>query len=108
MLHVTCATMIRNLATAIIPDGKVPTDWEQSFIVCLYKVNYRGLKLKEQAMNILERIVHGLVRQVVSIDDPQFGLSQEEVLQMQEKYLAVNMRVYMAFVDLEKAFDSVP
>ena len=29
--------MICDLATAIIHDGKVPTDWEQSFIVCLYK-----------------------------------------------------------------------
>ena len=26
----------------------------------------------------------------------------------QEKYLAVNKRLYMAFVDLEKAFDCVP
>ena len=33
----TGVTMIRDLATAIIHDGKVPTDWEQSFIVCLYK-----------------------------------------------------------------------
>ena len=33
----TGATMIRNLATAIIRDGKIPTDWEQSFIVCFYK-----------------------------------------------------------------------
>ena len=32
----TGANMIRDLATAIIRDGKVPTDWEQSFIVCLY------------------------------------------------------------------------
>ena len=31
------ASMIRNLAAAIILDGKVPSDWEQSFIVCLYK-----------------------------------------------------------------------
>ena len=61
----TGATMIRDLATAIIRDGKVPTDWEESFIVCLYKGkgdaldrgNYRGLKLTEQAMKILERIV---------------------------------------------------
>ena len=29
----TGATMIQDLATAIIHDGKVPTDWEQSFIV---------------------------------------------------------------------------
>ena len=65
----TGATMIRDLATAISRDGKVPTDWEESFIVCLYKGkgdaldrgNYRGLKLTEQAMKILERIVHGLI-----------------------------------------------
>ena len=29
--------MIHDLAAAIIRDGKVPSDWEQSFIVCLYK-----------------------------------------------------------------------
>ena len=28
--------------------------------------------------------------------------------QLQEKYLAVNKGFYMAFVDLEKAFDCVP
>ena len=32
--------------------------------------NYRGLKLTEQAMKILERIVDGLIRQVVSIALP--------------------------------------
>ena len=120
----TGATMIRDLATAIIRDGKVPTDWEESFIVCLYKSkgdaldrgNYRGLKLTEQAMKILERIVDGLIRQVVSIDESQFGFVPGRgttdaifvVQQLQEKYLAVNKRLYMAFVDLEKAFDRVP
>ena len=29
--------IISYLATAIIRDGKVPTDWEESFIVCLYE-----------------------------------------------------------------------
>ena len=29
------ASMIRDLTVAIIRDGKVPSDWEQSFIVCL-------------------------------------------------------------------------
>ena len=82
----TGATMICDLATAIIHDGKVPSDWEQSFIVFLYKGkgdaldrgNYRGLKLTKQAMKILEMIVDFLIRQVLSIDD-----SQEEALQMQ-------------------------
>ena len=52
----TGASMIRDLATGIICDSKVPTDWERSFIVCLYKGkgaaldrdNYLGLKLTEQ------------------------------------------------------------
>ena len=120
----TGATMSRDLAIAIIRDGKVPNDWEESFIVCLYKGkgdaldrgNYRGLKLTEQAMEILERIVDGLIRQVVSIDDSQFGFVPGRgttdaifvVRQLQEKYLAVNKRLYMAIVDLEKAFDLVP
>ena len=30
-------SMIRDLAAAIIHDGKVPSDWQHSFIVCLYK-----------------------------------------------------------------------
>ena len=116
--------MIRDLATAIIRDGRVPTDWEKSFIICLYKGkgdaldrgNYRGLKLTEQVLKILERIVDGCIRQMVSIDDSQFGFVPGRgttdaifvVRQMQEKYLAANKRLYMAFVDLEKAFDRVP
>ena len=67
-------------------------------------------------MEILEWIVDGLIRQVVSIDDSQFGFVPGRgttdaifvVLQLQEKYLAVNKRLYMAFMDLEKAFDHVP
>ena len=41
------ASMIRDLAAAIICDGKVPSDWEQSFIVCLYKG--KGQLLQPQA-----------------------------------------------------------
>ena len=35
------ALMIRDLAVAIIRDGKVPSDWEQSFIVSSTRV--RGM-----------------------------------------------------------------
>ena len=112
--------MIRDLAAAIIHDGKVPSAWEKIFIVCLYKGKgdalERGLKLTEQVMKVLERIVDSLIRQLVSIDDSQFGFIPGRgttdaifvVRQLQEKYLAANKRLYMAFVDLEKAFDRVP
>ena len=120
----TGPSMIRDLAVAIIRDGRVPSNWEQSFTVCLYKgkgdaldrANYRGLKLTEQVMKVLQRIVDGLIRQVVSIDDSQFGFVPGRgttdaifvVRQLQEKYLAANKRLYMAFVDLKKAFERVP
>ena len=75
--------------------------------------NYRGLKLTEQVMNVLEKIMDG---QLVSIDDSQFGLVPGRgttdaifvVRQLQEKYLAAHKRPYMAFVDREKTFDQVP
>ena len=108
------ASMIRDLAAAIIHDVKVPSDWEQSFIVCLYKGkgdalergNFRGLKLTEQVMKVLERIVDGLIRQVASTDDSQFGFVPGRgttdaifvVRQLQEKYLAANKRLYMALI----------
>ena len=39
----------------------------------LERGNYYGLKLTEQVMRVLERIVDGLIRQLVSIDNSQFG-----------------------------------
>ena len=52
----------------------------------------------------------------VSIDDSQFGFVPGRgttdaifiVRQLQEKYLAANKRLNMAFIDLEKAFYRVP
>ena len=118
------ASIIRDLVAAIIRDGKVPSDWEQRFIVCLYKGkgdalergNYRGLKLTEQVMKVLERIVDGLIIQLMSLDDSQFGFvpgrgTTDTIFvfrQLQEKYLAANKRLYMAFIDLEKTFDRIP
>ena len=73
--------------------------------------NYRGLQLTKQPMKILERSVDGLIRQAVSIDESQLGFAPGRgttdtifvVVQLQKKYLAVNKRLYMVFVDLEKA-----
>ena len=67
-------------------------------------------------MKVLDRIVDGLIRQVVSVDDSQFDFVPGRgttdaifvVRQLQEKYLAAIKRLYMACVDLEKAFDRVP
>ena len=97
--------MILDLAAAIIRDGKLPSDGEQSFIVCLYKDkgdalkrgNYRYPKLTD--MKVLERTVDGLVRQLMSVDDSQFGFVQGRgtadavfvVRQLQEKYSRLSL-----------------
>ena len=116
--------LIRDLIAAIISEGRIPSEWEESHIVSLYKGkgdalirgNYRGLKLIDQVMKVLERVVEQLIRAKIKIDDMQFGFMPGRgttdaifiVRQMQEKYLAANKPLYLAFVDLEKAFDRVP
>ena len=71
------AVEVHDLTEDIISEGCIPTDWRESFIVNLYKGkrnalnrgNYRGLKLIEQVMKVLECVVEGLIRQRVEIDE---------------------------------------
>ena len=67
----TCVSMIHDLAAAIIRDGKVPSDSEQSFIVCHYKGKGDALERGNYHESPGEDC--GLIRQLVSIDDSQFG-----------------------------------
>ena len=66
---------------------------------------YRGIKLLEHAMKVVERISEHRIRQQIDVDDMQFEFMKHKgttdaifiVRQMQEKFRA-----------LEKAFDRVP
>ena len=78
--------------------------------------SYRGLKLTDQVMKLLERVLDSAIRGMVNIDELQFGFvpgrgTTDAIFiarQMQEKFIAANKPLYFAFVDLEKAFDRVP
>ena len=67
-------------------------------------------------MKIFERVIEEKVRSRVCLDDMQFGFSKGKgttdaifiVRQLQERYLCKKKELWMAFVDLEKAFDRVP
>ena len=113
------------LSNAVVRDGKIPKDWSRSWLVNVYKGkgdalacgSYRGIKLVEHAMKVLERVIERRVRNIVKIDNMQFGFMARKSTtdaifivrqQLQEKYLARNKEPWMAFVDLEKAFDRVP
>ena len=63
---------LRELTKSVVKHGKIPEDWEMSFILNLYKGkgdalnrgNYRGLKLTEHVMKVMERIVDGMIREM--------------------------------------------
>src|SRR5206468_3840554 len=112
------------LFNRIICEGKIPDDWKKSWMVTVYKGkgdslecgSYRGIKLLDHAMKICERVIEGRVRSRVCLDGMQFGFSKGKgttdaifiVRQLQERYLCKKKELWMAFVDLEKAFDRVP
>ena len=114
---------ITNLANKIIKEDRIPSDWNLSYIVKLYKGkgdalsrdNYRGLKLLDQVMKIIERVLDSVIRYQVDIDSMQFGFMPCQgttdaifiLRQLQKKHLGKH-KPYFAFFDLEKAFDRVP
>ena len=75
------AQQIGDLIEDIIHFGKTPTEWEESIIVSIYKGkdialecgNYRGLKLLDQVMKVLERVAENFLSQQVRVDGMQFG-----------------------------------
>jgi hypothetical protein len=118
------AKWVTDVCNQVVKEGKIPEDWSRSWMMNVYKGkgdalecgSYRGIKLLEHVMKILERVVESRVRKIVKIDDMQFGFMAGKgttdaifiVRQLQEKYLAKKKDLWMAFVDLEKAFDRVP
>ena len=111
------------LKTCWVEEGK-PSDWEESEMVTLYKQkgdsmeceNYRGIKLMEHILKLLERVIEGKLRKIIDIHGMQFGFMPGKstidaifiTRQVQEKFLEGNRKLYWCFVDLEKAFDRVP
>ena len=96
------AQQIRDLIEDITNSRKIPTEWEESIIVYLYKGkgvalewgNYRGLKLLDLVMEALERVAEN-----------KCALHHRcHIRCTPVKLHAINKTFYMAFVYLEKAF----
>ena len=116
--------MVHDLISDVIKEAEIPVDWQESIIINLFKGkgdatvpgNYRGLKLTDHVLKILERVVEKLIRKNLEIDAMQFGFmpgrSTTDAIfilrQLQEKAFIADTTLYFAFVDLEKAFDRVP
>ena len=106
-------------------DGRgVPDEWKTSVIVPIVKGkgdvmscgSYRGVKLLEHAMKIVEKVLERRIRTLVNLNEMQFGFMPGKgtvdaifiVRRMQEEYQKKDKNLYMCFVDMEKAFDRVP
>ena len=72
---------LRLLAEMVFSSGEIPKDWKKSHILNLYKGkgealdrgNYRGLKLTDQVMKLLERVLDSSILKMVNIKDMQLG-----------------------------------
>jgi hypothetical protein len=66
-------TMPRHLTEKAFSEGVTPRDWEESCILYMGKSDaldqgsYRGLKLTDQAMKLMERVLHTFIRRMVII-----------------------------------------
>ena len=105
-------------------DGRgMPDEWKTNVIIPIFKGkgnvmscgSYRGVKLLEHAMKIVEKILERRIRTLVSLNKMQFGFMPEKgtvdtifiVRRMLEEYQKKDKKLYTCFVDMEKAFDRV-
>lgn len=105
--------------------GKIPTDWEKAVIFPIYKKgdnrncsNYRGISLLCTAAKVYEAILENKLRQVTTttMEKAQSGFmkghsTQDHIFtirKLTEDTLKHDGKLFIAFIDLEKAFDRVP
>ena len=112
-----CVSWLTDLFNAIVKEGRIPADWKESWMISVYKGKGDALEcglysgIKHQVMKVFERVIERKMRNLVSLDDMQFGFRPGRgtiVRQIQEKFLAQKKDLWIAFADLEKAFNRVP
>ena len=72
---------ITHLVNCIVAEGQIPNHWSLLYIIncskgkgdVLLSGNYRGLKLLDQVMKVMEPILATIIRTQVTIDAIQFG-----------------------------------
>jgi len=65
-----------DLCSGIVKEGCIPEDWKSSVVLLIYKGksdpmecgSYRGIKLLEHAVRVVERIFEHRIRQQIEVD----------------------------------------
>jgi len=101
----------------------IPKEWKISHIMSIYKKgnrnecsNYRGISITSSTGKLYERVLnYRIEREAVEIEEQNGFRSGRSCVdniftlkQLIEKKLARNLEIHMTFIDLRKAFDSVP
>ena len=112
------------VANGLLEGEKMPDSWQLNDLIPTCKGkgdvkqcgSYRSMKLLEHGIKVVERMLKKRLRTAVNIDEMQMGFMPGKstvdaifsVRQVMEKYELAGKKLYMVFVDLEKAFDRVP
>jgi hypothetical protein len=106
--------------------GSIPNEWGKTIIVPFFKgkgdpflcSNYRGISLNLHVVKLYERMLEKRIRDKIEVylSEEQHGYRKNRgttdlifsLRQVYEKSLEFNLNTHVAFIDLQKAFDSVP
>ena len=115
--------VVMDLCQHVLDGRGMPNEWKTSVIVRIFKGKadaisceaYRGVKLLEHTMKIVERIIERRIRTLINLNKMPFefipGKGTVDAIfigrRMQEEY-PKDKKLYMCFVDMEKAFNRVP
>ena len=116
--------VMMELCQRVMDSRGMPDERKTSVIVPMFKGEgdvmscelYKGVKLLEHAMKIVERVLERRIRILFNFNEMQYGFMPGKgtvdaifiVRRMQEEYQKKDKKLYMCFVDMEKAFDTVP
>ena len=111
------------LCQRVLDGRRMPDEWKTSVIVPIFKGkgdvmscgSYTGVKLLEYVMKVVERVLKRQTRTLVNLNRMQFEFMARKgtvnaifiVRRMQEEYQKKDKKLFMCFVDMEKAFDRV-
>ena len=114
-------SVMMELCQRVLDGKRMPDEWQTSVLIRILKGkgdvtrcnSYKRIKLLEHAIKIVERVLERKNRELVNIDSMQFGFMPGRgttdalfvVRRMQEEDRNKKKKLYMCFVDIEKAFD---
>ena len=116
---------IQDLFDTVWREGQVPQEWRDATLIPIPKKgdlslcdNWRGISLLDVFGKALAKVIQARLQEVVEevLPDSQCGFRQGRgcidmvfcVKQLIEKSVEHNTTTYMLFIDLRKAYDSVP